>query len=143
MNEVIKQDSPAFGPSASVSLCVPVPLCAQLTFLLGFPGGTSGKESTCQCRRHKGCGFNPWVRKIPWRRAWQPTLVFLPGESPWTEEPGGLQSMGSQSQTRPKQLSTHACPSFCFPSTRRLDSPQPTTNHPDHGRPLSSHCGPL
>ena len=26
-------------------------------------------------------GFNPWVRKIPWRRAWQPTLVFLPGES--------------------------------------------------------------
>ena len=41
-------------------------------------------------------GFNPWVRKIPWRRAWQPTPVFLPGESPWTEEPGGLQSMGLQ-----------------------------------------------
>ena len=33
----------------------------------------------------------------PRRRAWQPTPVFLPGESPWTEEPGGLQSMGSQS----------------------------------------------
>ena len=32
----------------------------------------------------------------PWRREWQPTLVFLPGESPWTEAPGGLQSMGSQ-----------------------------------------------
>ena len=32
--------------------------------------------------------------KIPWRRKWKPTLVFLPGESPWTEEPGGLQSMG-------------------------------------------------
>ena len=41
-------------------------------------------------------GFNPWVRKIPWRRAWQPISVFLSGESPWTEEPGGLQSMGSQ-----------------------------------------------
>jgi len=41
-------------------------------------------------------GINPWVRKNSWRRAWQPTLVFLPGESPWTEEPGGLQSMGSQ-----------------------------------------------
>ena len=41
-------------------------------------------------------GFNPWVGKIPWRRARQPTPVFLPGESPWTEEPGGLQSMGSQ-----------------------------------------------
>ena len=30
-----------------------------------------------------------WVGKIPWRRAWQPTPVFLPGDSPWTEEPGG------------------------------------------------------
>ena len=44
-------------------------------------GGGSGKEPTCQCRRHKRHGFNPWVRKIPWRRAWQPILVFLPGES--------------------------------------------------------------
>ena len=41
-------------------------------------------------------GFGPWVGKIPWRRAWQPTPVFLPGESPWTEEPGGLQCMGLQ-----------------------------------------------
>ena len=37
-----------------------------------------------------------WVGKIPWRRAWQPTPVFLPGESPWTEEPGRLQSIGLQ-----------------------------------------------
>ena len=37
-----------------------------------------------------------WVGKIPWRRAWQPTPVFLPGELPWTEDPGGLQSLGSQ-----------------------------------------------
>ena len=44
-----------------------------------FPGGTSDKELTCQCRRHKKCGFHPWVGKIPWRRAWQPTPVFLPG----------------------------------------------------------------
>ena len=36
--------------------------------------------------------FNPWIRKIPWRRKWQPTPVFLP----WTEEPGELQSMGLQ-----------------------------------------------
>ena len=35
-------------------------------------------------------GDDPWVRKIPWRRAWQPTPVFLPGESPWTEVPGSL-----------------------------------------------------
>ena len=41
-------------------------------------------------------GFDPWVGKIPWRRAWQPIPVFLTREIPWTEEPGGLQSMGSQ-----------------------------------------------
>ena len=39
------------------------------SFALGFPGGASGKEPTCQWRRPKRCGFNPWVRKIPWRRA--------------------------------------------------------------------------
>ena len=41
-------------------------------------------------------GFNSWVGKMPWRRAWQTTPVLLPGESPWTEEPGGLQSIASQ-----------------------------------------------
>ena len=41
-------------------------------------------------------GFDPWDGKIPWRRAWQPTPVFLPGESPRTEKPGGLQSIGLQ-----------------------------------------------
>ena len=48
----------------------------------GFPGGTSGKEPTCQCRRFKRHQFDPWVRKIPWRREWLHTPVFLPGESP-------------------------------------------------------------
>ena len=33
-----------------------------------------------QCKRYRRCGFDPWVRKIPWRRAWQPTPVFLPGK---------------------------------------------------------------
>ena len=40
--------------------------------------------------------FDPWVKKIPWRRTWQPTLVFFSGESPWTEKPSRLQFMGSQ-----------------------------------------------
>ena len=47
----------------------------------GLPGGSSGKEPTCQCRQRKSHEFDPWVGKIPWRRVWQPTPVFLPGES--------------------------------------------------------------
>ena len=47
----------------------------------GFPGGANGKEPACQCRRYKRCGLDPWVGKIPWRRAQQSTPVFLPGES--------------------------------------------------------------
>ena len=52
---------------------------------LGFPCGSAGKESTC---KHRGTWFNPWVRKIPWRRERIPTQVFWPGEfhglySPW------------------------------------------------------------
>ena len=58
----------------------------------GLPGNTRGKDSACQWRR---CGFNPWVRKIPWRRSWQPTSVFLPGES-HGQEPDRLQFIGLQ-----------------------------------------------
>ena len=49
--------------------------------LRGFPGGASGKEPACQCRRRKRYRFDPWVRKISQRRAWQPTPVFLPLKS--------------------------------------------------------------
>ena len=45
---------------------------------MGFPGGASGKEFACQRRR---CGVDLWVSKIPWRRKWHPTAVFLLGES--------------------------------------------------------------
>jgi len=48
---------------------------------MGFPGGTNGKEPTCPCRRCKRHGFDPWVGKMPWRREWLPTPVFLPGKS--------------------------------------------------------------
>ena len=43
------------------------------------------KNPPANAGRHKGNGFDPWVGKIPWRRKWQPTPVFLLGESPWTE----------------------------------------------------------
>ena len=70
--------------------------------LSGLPGGASDKEPACQCRKHKRREFDPWVGKIPWRRAWQPTPVFLPGES-HGEEPGV-----TKSQTRLKHLSIYA-----------------------------------
>ena len=49
----------------------------------------SVKESTCQCRR---LGFDPCIRKIPWRRKWQPHSSILAWKIPWIEEPGRLQS---------------------------------------------------
>ena len=49
--------------------------------LRGLPRWLWGKESACQCKRHERHGFNPWVKKIPSRREWQPTPGFLPGES--------------------------------------------------------------
>ena len=47
---------------------------------LAFPDITSGKEPTCQCRRHKRCSFDPWVEKTSWKRERPPITVFLPGE---------------------------------------------------------------
>ena len=53
-----------------------------MTEVKRLPKWHSGKESACQCRRrHRRRGFDSWVRKIPWRRKWQPAPVCLPGES--------------------------------------------------------------
>ena len=49
-------------------------------YLQSSPGGATGKEPACQCRRYERCGFNSWVGKIPWRRAWQAPPEFLPGK---------------------------------------------------------------
>ena len=71
-----------------------------LSSTLGFPGGASGKKkSACQCRKPKRLGFDPWVGKIPWR-AWQPTPVFLPGES------HGQRSLAGRSAWRCKESDT-------------------------------------
>ena len=67
------------------------------SYVFGLPWWLSGKESACNVGDLGWIpGSDPWVWKIPWRRAWQPTPVFLSGESSWTEAPGRLQSMGSQ-----------------------------------------------
>ena len=55
----------------------------------------SGKEHACQGRRLRRCRFNTWVRKIPWRRKWQPLPSIFAWRMPWTEEPGRLQYIGS------------------------------------------------
>ena len=55
-----------------------IPWTEEPGSLQQLPRQLSGKESACQCRRPR---LDPWVGKIPWRRKWQPTLVFLPGKS--------------------------------------------------------------
>ena len=67
------------------------------------PGIKNSPANAGDIKRH---GFNPRVGKILRRRKWQPTPVFLPGESPWTEEPGGLQSMGRKESDTTGSLST-------------------------------------
>ena len=59
-----------------------------------LPRWLSDKEPASQCRRPKRNGFDSWVKKIPWKKAWQSTLQYSCLENPWTEEPGRLQSTG-------------------------------------------------
>ena len=59
-----------------------------------FPAGASGKEPTCQSRRRMRHQFDPWVRKIPWRKAWQPTPILLTGESHGQRNLAGCSSWG-------------------------------------------------
>ena len=80
---------------------------------MGFPGGASGQEPACQSKRHKRHGFNPWVRKIPWRRAWQPILVFFPGES------HGQRSLAGYSPWGRKELDTTEATQHASTHTKR------------------------
>ena len=94
----------------------------------GLPGGTSGKERTCQCRRLKGCLFNPWVGKIPWNRKWQPPPVFLPGKfhgqrsligyGPWACKESGMTEYTQHTQNH--NLSFPSKSIFC-------NSPSPSS----------------
>ena len=75
----------------------------------GVPGATSGKEPTFQCMRHKRgkrWGFSPWVGKIPWRRAWQPTPAFLPGESHGQRSLVGYRPWGRKESETTERLSS-------------------------------------
>ena len=76
-----------------------------ITFILGLPRWFCDKEYICKFRRH---GFNPWVRKIPWRRKCQPTPVFLPGKSHGQKRLAGYSSWSRKELDTTEQLSTHA-----------------------------------
>ena len=75
-----------------------------IIWVLGFPDGAGGKEPGCQCKRHERCGFNPWVGKIPWRRKWQPTPVFLSGEFQGQRSLLGSNARGHKESNMTKQL---------------------------------------
>ena len=68
----------------------------------GFPGDSvGGREPACQCRRH---GFKPWVREIFWRKKWQPTPLFLPGESHGQRSLVGYSPWGHKESDMPRWL---------------------------------------
>ena len=81
----------------------PQPMRLGLIPPQSFPGGSDSKASACNADRP---GFDPWVGKIPWRRKWQPTPVFLPGKShgrrslagysPWGRRVGQTKRLHSQ-----------------------------------------------
>ena len=86
-------------------------LVAARIYAWGFPGGTVGEESACQCRRRKRCGSNAWVAKIPWSGKWQPTPVFLPRESHGQRSLVGYSPWGCKEldMTEHTCAHTHAC----------------------------------
>ena len=71
-----------------------------------LPRRLSGKEAACQCRRLRRCSFDPWAGKISWRRKWQPTPAFLPGESHRQRSLASYSPWGCKVS---EQLSTHSC----------------------------------
>jgi len=70
-----------------------------------LPGWLCGKESACQCRKRKRHRFDPWVGQIPWRRAWQPSPVFLPGESHGQRSLVDYSPWGHKESNKTEQLS--------------------------------------
>ena len=83
-----------------------LPICPRDTFWWGFPSDSAVKNSpaTPRLRRH---GFDPWVRKVSWRRKQQPTPVFLPGESQGQRSPAGYRPWGCKKSDSTEWLSMY------------------------------------
>ena len=69
-----------------------------------LPRCLNDEESTCQCRR---CGFDLWVRKVSWRKKWQPTPVFLPGKSHGQRNLAGYSPGGCKESDMTQQLNSN------------------------------------
>ena len=80
----------------------------KYVYCVAFPDDKRGKEPMCLCRRGKRHRFDSWDGKIPWRRAWLPTPVFLPGESPGRRSLVGYSPRDHKESDTTEQLSMHA-----------------------------------
>ena len=81
-NQHVNHDpfTPSLPHSVGWERCFPPIQASYIATCIPRSQLESSKESTCQCRRDRRCGFHPWVREMPWRRKWQPAPVFSPGK---------------------------------------------------------------
>ena len=82
----------------------------------GLPRWRSDKEPSCSCRRCKRHGFHPWVGKIPLEKGMTTPSSILAWRIPWTEEPGGLRSLGLR-RVRHNLVTKHTAPLWLRPWT--------------------------
>ena len=92
---------------------------SEMQTLRSYPKASQAAQwSPGDCRRHR---FDPWVRKIPWRRAWQPTPIVLPGESHGQRSLVGYSPWGHK-ESDTSELTEHSCTlrSYLKPTTWKL-----------------------
>ena len=94
--------SPSRARPLRLVMCVQLFLVSNIE--MGLPWWLSGKEPACQCRRR---GFGPWVGKIPWRKKWQPTPVFLPEKSHGQRSLVGYSPWGRKESDTTEQLNNN------------------------------------
>ena len=89
-------------------------------YILGFPVGSVGKESACNAGGTDRPDFDPWFRKIPWRRAWQPTPAFLPGEAHGQRSLVGYSPWGHKELDTAEETEHARMPIFQSPRTAKM-----------------------
>ena len=104
--------------------------CAYVCVCVGLPWWLRWQRICLQCRRP---GFNPWLGKIPWRREWQPTPVFLPGEFPGQRSLGGYSPWGvakrrTQLSNQHPHTYMYAIGSVSLENSNTLPYSYPTSN---------------